>query len=265
MRFPRSHHAGTGVPLPTVIRYGGWPKQQPSTYVNFTRRNKSTKKYGVLAISILCLLMATGSAFADEHYAEITKVKASKAFFGSSHSIYATVKSSDKDCNHYVNWWEAVSEDGKLLFRRVLGHPHSREQPFNRGGSTKSINDGTIFYVRAHMHTFGYSNKGMKGAVKTGFEPIEIPDGFCCELGELGELGERGRTFDILRWEQRQVAHLSFRINALEPQLADKKSSRRNTGAIQSDDRVRSRADQAAHPHPRPNTTQTTYYLVAGR
>jgi hypothetical protein len=24
MRFPWSHHAGTRVPLPTVIRYGGW-------------------------------------------------------------------------------------------------------------------------------------------------------------------------------------------------------------------------------------------------
>ena len=143
-------------------------------------------RYWALACALVTMM--SGSAIADEHFAEITKVKAKKAFFGSSYSIYATVKSSDKDCNHYVNWWEAVSEDGKLLYRFVLAHPHSREQPFNRGGSTKSINDDTVFYVRAHMHPFGYSNKGMKGSVKTGFEPVEIPEGFAANLANEGEL-----------------------------------------------------------------------------
>jgi hypothetical protein len=142
----------------------------------------------VLSAVSLVVTMMSGLAFADEHFAEITKVKAKKSFFGSSYSIYATVKSSDKDCNHYVNWWEAVSEDGKLLYRFVLSHPHSREQPFNRGGSTKSINDDTVFYVRAHMHPFGYSNKGMKGSVQAGFEPVEIPDGFAANLANEGEL-----------------------------------------------------------------------------
>ena len=142
-----------------------------------------------LALSAVSLVtMISASAFAGEHFAEITKVKASKSFFGSSYSIYATVKSSDKDCEHFVNWWEAVSVDGKLLYRFVLSHPHSREQPFNRGGSTKSINDETVFYVRAHMHPFGYSSKGMKGSVKSGFEPVEIPDGFAANLANEGEL-----------------------------------------------------------------------------
>ena len=142
------------------------------------------------SVTLNCALfaIAPGLAVADGYFAEITKVKASKSFFGSSYSIYATVKSSDKDCNHYVNWWEAVSEDGELLCRFVLSHPHSREQPFNRGGSTKSINDDTVFYVRAHMHPFGYSNKGMKGSVKTEFEPVEIPEGFAANLANEGEL-----------------------------------------------------------------------------
>ena len=143
-------------------------------------------RYWALACALVTMM--SGTAFADEHFAEITKVKAKNAFFGSSYSIYATVKSSDKDCNHYVNWWEAVSEDGNLLYRFVLAHPHSREQPFNRGGSTKSINDDTVFYVRAHMHPFGYSNKGMKGSVKAGFEPVEIPEGFAANLANEGEL-----------------------------------------------------------------------------
>ena len=143
-------------------------------------------RYWAFACSLVTMM--SGSAFADEHFAEITKVKAKKAFFGSSYSIYATIKSSDKGCNHYVNWWEAVSEDGKLLYRFVLAHPHSREQPFNRGGSTKSISDDTVFYVRAHMHPFGYSNKGMKGSVKAGFEPVDVPVGFAANLANEGEL-----------------------------------------------------------------------------
>ena len=143
-------------------------------------------RYWALACALVTMM--SGTAFADEHFAEIPKVKAKKSFFGSSYSIYATIKSSDKDCNHYVNWWEAVSEDGKLLYRFVLSHPHSREQPFNRGGSTKSINDDTVFYVRAHMHPFGYSNKGMKGSVKAGFEPVEISEGFAANLANEGEL-----------------------------------------------------------------------------
>ncbi len=132
--------------------------------------------------------MAPGLSFANEYYAEITRVNMSKALFGSSYSINATIKSSDKNCDHYVNWWEAVSEDGKLLFRRVLGHPHSKEQPFTRGGHAKSIKKDTVFFVRAHMHPFGYSNKGMKGSVKTGFESIEIPNGFATNLAGEGEM-----------------------------------------------------------------------------
>jgi hypothetical protein len=132
--------------------------------------------------------MASGSMFAGEQYAEVTKVRATKALFGSGYSINATIKSSDKDCDHYVNWWEAVSEDEKLLFRFVLAHPHSREQPFTRGGPTRSINKETIFYVRAHIHPFGYSNKGMKGSAKTGFEPVDIPNGFAANLASEGEL-----------------------------------------------------------------------------
>ena len=123
-----------------------------------------------------------------DYYAEIKKVSANKSIFGSSFLLSATIKSSDKDCNHYVNWWEAVSEDGKLLFRRTLAHPHSNEQPFNRGGSTDSIKEDTVFYIRAHIHPFGYSEKGMKGSAKSGFVTVTIPDGFAANLASSGEI-----------------------------------------------------------------------------
>lgn len=133
-------------------------------------------------------LFSCTPAISADYYAEIKKVSASKSFLGSSFSLYATIKSSDKDCDHYVNWREAVSEDGILLYRRTLGHPHSNEQPFNRGGSTGSIKEDTVFYVRAHIHPYGYSNKGMKGSAKSGFKPVTIPDGFAANLASSGEI-----------------------------------------------------------------------------
>jgi len=145
-------------------------------------------------VKYVCLLgfamgmAALSSAFAQEPYAEISDVSASKAFLGSSYSIYATVKSSDKDCDHYVNWWEAVSEDGTLLYRRTLGHPHSNEQPFNRVGSTRAIDGDTVLYVRAHLHPFGYSPNGMKGSANSGFKATIIPEGFAAELANSGEI-----------------------------------------------------------------------------
>jgi len=139
-------------------------------------------------IYITGLLIVSAPSFASGGYAEIVEFDASKAFFGSSYSLYATIKSSDKDCNHYVDWWEAVSEDGKLLYRRTLGHPHSTEQPFNRGGSSSNINEDTVFYIRAHIHPDGYSNKGMKGSVKTSFVATDIPEGFASELAKTGEM-----------------------------------------------------------------------------
>jgi hypothetical protein len=151
-----------------------------------TIRNEPMKKVIRTFLGTVALLTATQTLSSD-YYAEILDVSAKKALFGSSFSLYATVKSSDVDCDHYVNWWEAVSEDGKLLFRRTLGHPHSREQPFNRGGSTSSIKEDTVFYVRAHIHPYGYSNQGMKGSAKSGFEPVTIPDGFAAELASTGE------------------------------------------------------------------------------
>lgn len=127
-------------------------------------------------------------ATAENYYADITKVSAIKSPLGSGYSLQVTIKSSDKNCDHYVNWWEAVSENGELLYRRILGHPHSREQPFSRGGVTKSINDETVFYVRAHIHPFGYSNMGMKGSVKNGFSAVDITNGFAKHLANEGEI-----------------------------------------------------------------------------
>ena len=125
---------------------------------------------------------------AKNYYAAIANVSASKSPLGAGYSLLVTIKSSDENCNHYVNWWEAVSEDGELLYRRIFGHPHSKEQPFSRGRFVESIGYETIFYIRAHMHPTGYSNMGMKGSIKTGFREEELPSRFAKHLANEGRM-----------------------------------------------------------------------------
>jgi hypothetical protein len=85
------------------------------------------------------------------------------------------IRSQDLGCKQYADWWEVVSEDGKLLYRRVLLHSHVDEQPFTRSGGPVPIQADTVVWVRAHMNTGGYGGMAFKGSVKTGFKQA-VPD-----------------------------------------------------------------------------------------
>jgi hypothetical protein len=100
------------------------------------------------------------------------------------------IRSPDKGCAQYADWWEVVSEDGKLLYRRVLLHSHVDEQPFTRSGGPVPIQADTLVWVRAHMNTSGYGGAALKGSVKTGFKPA-VPDaGFAAGLAKQAPLPE---------------------------------------------------------------------------
>jgi hypothetical protein len=100
------------------------------------------------------------------------------------------IRSPDKGCAQYADWWEVVSEDGKLLYRRVLLHSHVDEQPFTRSGGPVPIQADTVVWVRAHMNVSGYSGVALKGSVKTGFKPA-VPDaGFAAGLAKQAPLPE---------------------------------------------------------------------------
>lgn len=85
------------------------------------------------------------------------------------------IRSPDKGCAQYADWWEVVSTDGRLLYRRVLLHSHVDEQPFTRSGGPVPILADTGVWVRAHMNTGGYGGMAFKGSVKTGFKQA-MPD-----------------------------------------------------------------------------------------
>lgn len=88
------------------------------------------------------------------------------------------VASPDTGCDQYADWREDLSEDGQLLYRRVLLHSHVGEQPFTRSGGPISIPSDTVVYVRAHMNTTGYGGQVLRGSVANGFEVVEMEAGF---------------------------------------------------------------------------------------
>lgn len=92
------------------------------------------------------------------------------------------VASPDTGCDQFADWWEVVSEDGQLLYRRILLHSHVGEQPFTRSGGPVDITPDKVVYIRAHLNTVGYRGLLMKGTVQDGFKPAEAEAGFGSDL-----------------------------------------------------------------------------------
>lgn len=93
-----------------------------------------------------------------------------------------TIQSPDAGCQQYADWWEVVSADGKLLYRRVLAHSHVNEQPFSRAGGPVQVQPDTVVWVRAHMSATGYGGAALKGSIRTGFQKAELASTFAAEL-----------------------------------------------------------------------------------
>ncbi len=126
-------------------------------------------------------LLAAGAAVATEPGADVLRVAATGKPGADSFGV--TVKSPDRGCDGYANWWEVVSPDGRLLFRRVLMHSHPDEQPFTRPGGPVPISAEETVIVRAHFHPTGYGGAALRGSVAEGFAPwSDAPPGFAAEL-----------------------------------------------------------------------------------
>ncbi|HAV75896.1 MAG TPA: hypothetical protein DCX53_00935 [Anaerolineae bacterium] len=100
------------------------------------------------------------------------------------------ISSPDKGCDQYADWWEVLSEDGKLLYRRVMLHSHVEEQPFTRSGGPVPIDENTIVILRAHMNNGGYGGTVLRGSVSSGFAAYEVDSGFAADVEALPPLPE---------------------------------------------------------------------------
>jgi hypothetical protein len=135
-----------------------------------------------LALVGLLGALAPAAPLADEPRADVLEVAARGR--PGAYQLAVTVKSPDRNCDHYANWWEVVGEDGELLFRRVLMHSHPDEQPFTRPGGPVKIAADTTIVVRAHFHPTGYGGAALRGSVASGFAPWKPPPGFAAELAK---------------------------------------------------------------------------------
>jgi len=105
-----------------------------------------------------------------------------------SYTFNVGIKSAETGCNQYADWWEVVSEEGTLIYRRILAHSHVNEQPFVRSGGAVKITEEQVIYVRAHMNNNGYGTKVFKGNVAQGFEPDTLEKDFASTLQTMAPL-----------------------------------------------------------------------------
>ncbi len=139
----------------------------------------------VLVLLLLFNCGSTTSQFEMEEAEEFAIVKSVKVSGNSGEYTFSVeLKSPDKGCTQYANWWEVITPDGQLIYRRVLGHSHVDEQPFTRSGGKVKIADGQEVIVRAHMHPGGYGSGkiAMKGSVQSGFIEFDAPEDFASDL-----------------------------------------------------------------------------------
>jgi hypothetical protein len=100
-------------------------------------------------------------------FAEVLEVTASG--IDGAYTFSVRIRSPDLGCSQYADWWEVLTEQGQLLYRRILTHSHVAEQPFTRSGGPVPVAEDQAVWIRAHMHPFGYGPMLWKGSVASGF------------------------------------------------------------------------------------------------
>jgi len=121
-----------------------------------------------------------------EQFADVTEVTASGR--SGSYQFSVTIKSPDTGCDQYADWWEVISEEGDLIYRRILLHSHVSEQPFRRSGGPVQINSKDMVFIRAHMNNKGYGGTAFRGTPESGFNEFNLSDDFASELEKQAPL-----------------------------------------------------------------------------
>ncbi len=113
-------------------------------------------------------------------YAEIVSVTQTGA--SGNYNFQVGILSPDTGCDQYADWWEILTEDGDLIYRRVLGHSHVNEQSFIRSGGPVNITANQTVIIRAHMNNLGYGTQSFIGSVQEGFSIHNTALGFASDV-----------------------------------------------------------------------------------
>jgi len=123
---------------------------------------------------------SVSEALADTSFANVTDVSVNGS--DGRYTFQIEISSPDTGCNQYADWWEIVSEEGDLIYRRILLHSHVHEQPFTRGGGPADISANTNVWIRAHMNNSGFGGQVHFGSANNGFEAMDHPEDFALKL-----------------------------------------------------------------------------------
>ena len=129
--------------------------------------------------SVMPDAMPEGPSFA----ADVVAVAVSGA--PGAYRFEVTVSSPDTGCDRYADWWEVLSADGALLYRRTVLHSHVDEQPFSRSSGPVAIDAARDVIVRAHMSLGGYGGAALRGSVGAGFSPVALPANFAAGVESI--------------------------------------------------------------------------------
>ena len=117
-------------------------------------------RFGALAVLFLASPPA-GAGPADVVGAQVRCSKNGKCI------VWATVKHADEGWDHYANRWDVLGPDGEVIAKRVLRHPHVKQQPFTRALEGVAIpEDVSEVTIRANdsVHGLGGAEKTVKVA-----------------------------------------------------------------------------------------------------
>ena len=131
-----------------------------------------------LCLLLLGVVLMTQTAIASANEAKVLGVSTSGPTFS------VTISSPDTGCDRYADWWEVITPDGELIYRRVLMHSHVNEQPFTRSGGPVNVAGDRPLIVRVHVTPDGYSPNAFSGTVNDGFSEEILDDAFARQLAE---------------------------------------------------------------------------------
>jgi len=103
-----------------------------------------------------------------------------------NYTFDVTIESPDLGCNQYADWWEVITADSVLIYRRILAHSHVDEQPFTRSGGIVNVAADEFIYIRAHMNNLGYGFQVYSGTPRDGLviDTLDISFGISLEFAE---------------------------------------------------------------------------------
>ena len=97
-----------------------------------------------------------------------------------------TIESDETGCGQYADWWELVSTDGELVYRRILDHSHPDDQPFTRAAKQSiDVTSTTELFARAHLAPGGYVGRVFGGSIDAGFLETQVSGDFASALASV--------------------------------------------------------------------------------